>query len=112
MELLPITKLPKASITFPASAFPRISLVEEIFNDNLNKVVIKSNEGKIENCRGSFIYIAIIKIIRDKEIFIVSNKSIKKVGMGMIINNTIAITAMATIISPNLNKAVFLLLIF
>jgi len=104
--------LPKASITFPASAFPRINLVEEIFNDNRNKVAINSNDGKIENCKGSFMYIAIISIISDNEILIVNNKSIKKVGIGIIINNTIDITAMATIMSPNLNKITFPLLIF
>lgn len=112
MVLLPMTKLPNASITLPASAFPSINLVEEIFRDNLNNVVINSKEGNMENCRGSLIYIDIIKIIRDKDIFIVSNKSIKKVGIGTIINNTIAITAMATIISPNLNKAVSSYLFF
>jgi hypothetical protein len=111
MIFLPITKLPKASITLPASALLRINLVEEIFKDSLNKVAIRSKEGNMENSRGSLTYIEIINIISDKDIFIVSSKSINKVGIGTIINNTIAITAIATTISPNLNNAVFLLLI-
>ena len=65
--------------------------VEEMLSDNLNKVVTSSNDGKTENCNASFIYIVVSRIISDNPMLIISIKSSKKVGSGIIINNIIII---------------------
>mgnify|MGYP001179710399 CR=1 FL=1 len=50
------------------------------------------------------VYIEINNITRDNAIFSVNNISNKNVDTGIIINSTMAITAIATTISPNLNN--------
>jgi hypothetical protein len=105
---LPITKLPKACITFPANPDVKISLVEEIFRDNLIKVVISNIEGNIEKSIASLTYIVVSNIIIDSEIFKISKKSNKIDGTGMIIINTIPTTNIAAIKSENFKISLLL----
>ena len=73
------TKEPKVSITCPAAPCSvRISLVEDMFSDNLNKVVINSNEGNMENSNASLMYIVVKRISKETVILmmnIISNKN-------------------------------------
>src|SRR5699024_8220898 len=55
--LFPITKEPNVSTTPPASAFDKIDLVVETFKPRRNNVNNSSNEGKMENCNASCVFI-------------------------------------------------------
>ncbi|MMZ58449.1 hypothetical protein D1872_204300 [compost metagenome] len=92
IALPPITNEPNDSITFPASPCDRMFLVDDTFNARRNSVVIKSNDGKIENCEGSFVFIATNKIVSDSEILIIKRTSRRGLGMGITSIMTIQIT--------------------
>ena len=55
--LLPMTKEPNVSTTPPASAFAKIDLVVETLIPRRNNVNNSNNEGNIENCNGSCVFI-------------------------------------------------------
>lgn len=76
----------------------------EIFSESLNNVVIRSNEGKTENCNGSLLNIERRRINNAKDIFILSSKSNRNKGTGIIIIITIEIMDKETKMSPNFIK--------
>src|SRR6056297_3784417 len=103
--LLPITKLPKVLITFPAfPPFPNINLVEDIFNDSLNSVATNNNEGNEDSSRGESTYSADNKSTKEKVIFIINKKSNIAVLIGTTMITIILIISPAIILSFNLLK--------
>jgi len=96
-----ITNVPKALTTSPGLPSARISLVDDIFSESRNTVVINSNEGKMENCNASLVYTVFNRIITDSEILSANNISSNVGGTGIIMIKTMAISNIATLISPN-----------
>jgi hypothetical protein len=97
MALPPRTKEPKVSITFPASPpFERINRVEEILRASRKRVVIKSNDGKMEKSRGPLIYMVVNRIIRDMAMFKINIKSRINGGKGIIIRAIVRTTNTTT----------------
>ncbi len=79
-KLPPITKLPKASMTWPAAAVPswpcdRISRVEARLSDSRSMVEISSTVGNAENSSGAWMNSAVIRIRIDSVIEIARNRS-------------------------------------
>ena len=66
--------------------------MEATFKDNLKRVVISSNEGKIEKSNGLSVYMAINKMVMASVIFMANIKSRSKGGSGMIMTTRIPIT--------------------
>ena len=100
MALPPITKLPKASITSPASPFNRIYLVVVMLSAILKIVVISKSEGNTEKSSASLLNIAINNIRSDNDMFILSIISTRNSGIGIIIIRIINIIPTDTTISP------------
>ncbi len=98
-KLFPTTILPKASITFPASALVRIRRVEEIFSARRKRVAVSSREGKMLRCRVSLIKRVVSRMIREKVIFRVSRMSRTSLGTGTIMMATTITKATAARIS-------------
>ena len=67
-----------------------------MFRPSLNIVVIRSNDGKIENSKGSLMYIVKRRITSDNAIFTTNSISSNHVGSGMIIRNIARITNTVT----------------
>jgi hypothetical protein len=88
----PVTKVPKVSTTLPASPSAKIARVVETFNPKRNKVNNKINDGKIENCNGSFIFIDVRMTNNAREILIIIKKLNNQPGNGMISIATIKMT--------------------
>jgi len=94
------TKFPKASITFPAYPFSKISLVDDIFKDSLSIVATSKREGKTEKSRGFSVFMDISRIIKEKVILNTNSKSSMAAGMGITIIKIIRIAIIAMVISP------------
>lgn len=67
-----------------------------MFRPSLKIVVIRSIDGKIDNSRGSLIYIVKRRITSDSAIFTTKSISSSHVGSGMIIRNIARITNTVT----------------
>lgn|SRR5690625_3123230 len=81
--LFPITKVPKVSTTSPASAFDKIDLVVETFKASRNNVNNNNKEGKIENCKASFVFIETKITTKAKDILIKINMLNNHPGKGI-----------------------------
>jgi hypothetical protein len=74
----------------------RISLVADISSESLNRVVINSKDGKIENCRAFLVYIVISSIINANERLMISKKSSIMDGSGIIMRKITKTTIIDT----------------
>src|SRR5258708_22037709 len=79
-KLPPITKLPKASMTWPAAAVPswpwdRISRVDAMLSDSRSMVEISRMVGNEENSSGAWMNSEVIRIRIDTVIEIARNRS-------------------------------------
>jgi hypothetical protein len=83
--LLPATKLPKASITWPAYPCSKIDRVEETLSANRKRVVMRRTVGKTENSSVFRTFIVNIKIKKERAMLTEKKRSRMKVGRG--INN-------------------------
>ena len=104
-KLPPITKLPKASMTWPAAAVPswpfdRISRVEARFSDSRSMVEINRMVGNEENSSGAWMNSAVIRIRIDRMIEIASRRSSTIEGSGMISTTRMMRTPKASARSP------------
>ena len=109
-KLPPITKLPKASMTWPAAAVPswpcaRIRRVEARFSASRSMVAISSTVGKAENSSGFWMNSAVIRIRTERVIETARKRSSTSGGSGRISTTRMAMTPMASIRSPRLAKA-------
>ena len=68
----------------------------DTFNARRKSVVTNSRDGKIENCSGSFVFIATRMIVRASEMLIKMRKSSNHGGSGMIIIMTIKMMPTST----------------
>ena len=106
-KLPPITKLPKASMTWPAAAVPswpcdRISRVEARFSDSRSMVEINRMVGNEENSSGAWMNSAVIRIRIDSVIEIARNRSSTIAGSGRISTTRMVRTPKASARSPRL----------
>ena len=106
-KLPPITKLPNASMTWPAAAVPswpceRISRVEARLSASRSMVEISSTVGKAENSSGAWMNSAVIRISTERMIEIASARSSSIGGSGRISTTRISITPIARARSPRL----------
>ena len=104
-KLPPITKLPKASMTWPAAAVPscpcdRISRVEARLSDSRSMVEISRMVGNDENSSGAWMNSAVIRIRIDSVIEIASRRSSTIAGSGMISTTRMMRTPNASARSP------------
>ena len=88
-KLPPMTKLPKASMTWPAAAVPswpfdRISRVEARLSESRSMVEIKRMVGNDENSSGAWMNSEVIRIRIDSVIEIARNRSSTIEGRGRI----------------------------
>ncbi len=102
-----ITKLPNASMTWPAAAVPswpceRISRVEARLSASRSMVEIRSTVGKAENSSGAWMNSAVIRISTEKVIDSASARSSSIGGSGRISTTRISITPIASARSPRL----------
>ena len=109
-KLPPITKLPKAWITWPAASVPscpraRMSRVEARLSASRSMVAISSTVGKAENSSGAWMNSAVIRISTDRMIDMASAISSSGAGSGRIRTTRIAITPMASPMSPRRSMA-------
>ena len=100
-----ITKLPKASMTWPAAAVPswpcdRISRVEAMFSDSRSMVEIRSTVGNAENSSGAWMNSDVIRIRIDTVIEIARNRSSTIAGSGRISTTRMVRTPNASARSP------------
>ncbi len=107
MKLPCITKLPKASITFPAAAVPscpsdRMSRVEARLSASRIIVAMSRMVGKDENSSGRWMKRAVMSTRTEKVIEIASEKSSMKAGIGRIRTTMIVRTPKARARSPRL----------
>lgn len=79
----------------PASAFPRINLVEATFNPSRKRVVISNTEGNAEKSKGLIRYIEIRTINTEIVILMVRKKSKRRGGRGITSKPRISITPIA-----------------
>ena len=106
MTKLPlITKLPNASMTWPAAAVPswpcdRISRVEAMFSDSRSMVEISSTVGNAENSSGVWMNSEVIRIRIDTVIEIARNRSSTIAGSGRISTTRMVRTPNASARSP------------
>ena len=105
-----ITKLPNASMTWPAAAVPscpcaRIRRVEARLSASRSMVAISSTVGKAENSSGAWMNSAVIRISTDRMIEIASARSSRIGGSGRISTTRIAITPIASAMSPRRSSA-------
>ena len=94
-KLPPITKLPKASMTWPAAAgalvaVARIRRVEARFSASRSMVAISSTVGKAENSSGFSMNSDVIRISTDRMIETASSRSSRNGGSGRISTTRIA----------------------
>ncbi len=100
-----ITKLPKASMTWPAAAVPswpfdRISRVEAMFSDSRSMVEISRMVGNDENSSGAWMNSEVIRIRIDTVIEIARNRSSTIEGSGRISTTRMVRTPNASARSP------------
>ena len=100
-----ITKLPKASMTWPAAAVPswpcdRISRVEAMFSDSRSMVEISSTVGNAENSSGAWMNREVIRIRIETVIEIARNRSSTSEGSGRISTTRMVRTPNASARSP------------
>ena len=111
MTKLPlITKLPNASMTWPAAAVPscpraRMSRVEARLSASRSMVAIRSTVGKAENSSGVWMNSAVIRISTERMIEMASAMSSSIGGSGRIRITRIAITPTASAMSARLRSA-------
>ena len=111
MTKLPaITKLPNASMTWPAAAVPswpcaRIRRVEARLSASRSMVEISSTVGNAENSSGVWMNSAVIRISTDRMIEIASARSSRIGGSGRIRTTRIVSTPIASAMSPRLSMA-------
>ena len=96
-KLPPITKSPKASMTWPAAAVPswpcaRIRRVEATLSASRSMVAISSTVGKAENSSGVSMNSAVIRISTDRMIETASSRSSRTGGSGTISTTRMPIT--------------------
>ena len=108
--LPPTTRLPKASITWPASAVSRMTLVDAMFSARRNMVVNSSSVGKVESSTTLGTYITTISssalIIR----FTASSVSISISGTGTMISASTVMMSTPMPTSPPKRLAVFIIM--
>ena len=110
MTKLPlITKLPNASMTWPAAEVPswpcaRISRVEARLSDSRSIVEISSTVGKAENSSGAWMNSEVIRISTESVIEIASARSSRIGGSGRISTTRMVRTPTASAISPRLRN--------
>ena len=109
-KLPPITKLPKAWMTWPAAPVPswpcdRISRVDARLSDNRSIVEISSTVGKAENSSGVWMNSAVIRISTEKMIEMASAKSSSSGGSGRISTTRMVSTPTASPRSPRFIRA-------
>ncbi len=109
-KLPPITKLPKAWITWPAASVPscpraRMRRVEARLSANRSMVAIRSTVGKAENSSGAWMNRAVIRISTDRMIDMASAISSSGAGNGRMRTTRIASTPTASPISPRRSMA-------
>jgi len=85
------TKSPNALMTRPdAPLSVKIFLVVDTLIPSLNRVVINSRDGKMENSSGSRIVIVVTRIIMDRDIFIIIATSTTPAGSRIINSSMMA----------------------
>ena len=99
-RLPPATKLPNASMMWPASPSSRISRVVATDSDNRNNVEISSTLGKLLNATGCGTYSAISSRTTPQAMFTATSTSITAVGNLSTIRAMIAMTPSASTMSP------------
>ena len=104
-----ITKLPNASITWPAAAVPswpceRMRRVEARLSASRSMVAISSTVGKEENSSGVWMNKAVIMISTEMMIEMARNRSRTTGGSGRMRTTRIVITPMASARSPRRNR--------
>ena len=97
-KLPPITKLPNASITWPAALGPswpwaRMRRVDARLSDSRSIVEISSTVGKAENSSGAWMNSAVIRISTERMIETASAKSSSSGGSGRIRTTRMVITS-------------------
>ena len=105
-----ITKLPKASMTWPAASVPswpcaRIRRVEARLSASRSMVAISSTVGNEENSSGVWMNSAVIRISTDRMIEMASARSSSSGGSGRISTTRMVSTPMASARSPRLKNA-------
>ena len=105
-----ITKLPNASMTWPAAAVPswprdRIRRVEARLSASRSMVEISRMVGNEENSSGVWMNSAVIRISTDRMIEIARNMSSTTAGSGRISTTRMVITPIASAMSPRLNRS-------
>ncbi|EMI13390.1 flagellar biosynthesis protein a [Bacillus stratosphericus LAMA 585] len=90
--LPPTTNDPNVSTTLPASPVDKIERVVEMLSPKRNSVKSKSNDGKMENCSGSCMFIVVRSTISAREILIIIKILNRTGGNGMTSIATIKIT--------------------
>ncbi len=109
-KLPPITKLPNASMTWPAALVPswpcaRIRRVEARLSARRSMVAISSTVGKAENSSGAWMKSDVIRISTEKMIEMASEKSSSSGGSGRISTTRMVSTPMARPMSPRRKSA-------
>ena len=104
-KLLPMTKPPKASMTWPAASVPmcpsaRISRVDARFSDSRPMVASRSTVGNVLNCSGRSTNSAVIRINTENVIENAREISSSDFGIGRMRTTKIATTQSARTISP------------
>ena len=109
-KLPPITKLPKAWMTWPAAPVPswpcaRINRVDARLSDSRSMVEISRTVGKAENSSGVWMNSDVIRISTEKVIEMASEKSSSSGGSGRISTTRMASTPTARPRSPRFIRA-------
>ncbi len=109
-KLPPITKLPKASMTWPAASVPswprdRISRVEARLSESRSMVEISSTVGNAENSSGAWMNSDVIRIRIDSVIEIARNRSRMTGGKGRISTTRMVRMPNASAMSPRRRMA-------
>ncbi len=88
-----MTKSPNVLTTSPAYPFSmRIKRVEEMFNAKRNKVVISKIDGNKLNCKASWIFMEIKRMMKEMDKFKMNIISKSQAGKGKIIKRTMRTT--------------------
>ena len=108
-KLPPITKLPNASMTWPAASVPswpcaRMRRVEARLSASRSMVAISRTVGKAENSSGAWMNSDVIRIRTEKVIEMASAKSSRTGGSGRIRTTRIVIMPTASAMSPRLSR--------
>jgi len=104
-KLPPMTKLPKAAITWPAASEPwwpsdKINRVDAKFSERRSIVAISRIVGKDENSSGRAMKSTVISVSTEKVMEIARLKSSIQVGIGRIRTTRIPTTPKASAMSP------------